>query len=67
MTLNIATEFEAQRGKHWMKQGPSAAEDWRAIPMADLRPLLEAGKVHLQCFTAEAQAEKRRQIMEATA
>lgn len=27
--------------------------------------VLEAGKVHLECFTAEAQAEKRRQIMEA--
>lgn len=65
--LDCATEAEAIRGVNWQKTGAGSREDWRAVPTASLRPLLESGKVHLSIFTAEAQAEKRAQIMEPSA
>ncbi len=63
--INIPTESRAAQLRSWMQQGPSATEDWRAAPMAQLRELLTAGKVRLECFTLEAQAEKRAAILNA--
>lgn len=65
--LNIGSGDDAARLRNWMHQGPSAAEDWRVVRMDSLRDLLEQNRVHLECFTAEAQVQKRRQIMEAGA
>lgn len=65
--IGITTPDEAESLRQWMKQGFSAAEDWRAIPMHELREHLISDRVELSCFTQEAQAEMRAKIMEATA
>lgn len=57
--LNIATEAKANSLRSWMKIGQGDRQDWRVIPMSELRALQHAGRVTLSCFTAEAQAEKR--------
>ena len=57
------TEADAQRARNWMKVGCGQFQDWRVIPMFELRELLVAGKVDLSCFTPAAQAEKRAEIM----
>ncbi len=56
-------ESEAERRVTWMKVGQGQSQDWRAIPSTQLRELLLAGRVTLDCFTTEAQAEKRAAIL----
>lgn len=60
--INVATRAEAEQARAWMMIGQGARDDWRIIPMTELRELLHAGRVTLSCFTPEAQAEKRAEI-----
>lgn len=64
--IAIATSAQAEKRRSWMLVGQSQFDNWSVITMEELRSLLHAGRVDLGCFTAEAQAEKRRVIEECT-
>jgi hypothetical protein len=61
--INIQSEGQAISLRRWMQTGQGQFDDWRLIPMGELKQLLIAGKVRLEVFTAEAQAAKRAVIM----
>ncbi len=61
--LSIPSENEASSAAGWMKIGAGQFDDWRVVPMSDVRSLLIAGKVDLAGFTEEAQKAKRAEIM----
>lgn len=56
--ISISTSVEAERLCQWMRIGCGEFQDWRVIPMAELRELLNAGRVTLEGFTKEAQAKR---------